>query len=606
MKVILLQLPLQGHDFFFSHENIPLAAAYLQVIASQQGVDAELLPSHLMSYGSDQAILRFLLDIRPGLVGMTCYEWNIERSLYLAKQLNALLPSCTIVLGGPEITPDNDFLLRYRDFDIGVVGEGEDAWKILLQSFPDVPQTPGYLLPRENGQWHFTGYFPPRTSLDDIPSPFLSGILDSYLKGVLWLETVRGCVYRCAYCYYHKQFSRLRAFPIERLLREVKHAWDRGLQEIVFLDPCFSRRPHLKDLLDGVGIINRDRRLRLHGECNAEGIDSRVAEKMAQAGFSQLEVGLQSVSRKTLRNIHRSFQPQRFLKGVRSLQDRGIEVMVDLIAGLPGDRLSDIRRGLEWVLDHDAYDTLMLYPLSLIPSTELRQQAQKLGLTAMPRPPYLVTRTPDVTAAEMAQAFHHYEKSMEEDINPLEMPPAFDVEMKAFSVPEGLGHRVDWHHLEGIASLSHRDPAAYVLTVIMSKEVLRETKQWSQVLQDYLAKNPFTLLSVEVPPDVYPKDLQPLWQLAEKHSHPMDRDYTVTHSPFRSFLVFSRSQGLLWKWPDPREFFPLVLHDGQEVPCRPVCVVAASEKSIPSWFVDHIRQRYPSPPEIKRWEPPED
>ncbi len=642
MKVILLQLPLQGHDFFFSHENIPLAAAYLQVIASRQRVDAELLPNHLMSYGSDHAILQFLLSAQPDLVGMSCYEWNVERSLYLAKQLRALLPSCTIVLGGPEITPDNDFLLCYRDFDIGVVGEGEEVWKTMLQSFPDVPQTPGLLLPEKNGQWHFTGYLPPRTSLDDIPSPFLSGVLDTHLKGVLWLETVRGCLYRCAYCYYHKQSPGLRTFPIERLLKEVKHAWDRGLQEIVFLDPCFSKRPHLEDLLDGVGSINHDRRLRLHGECNVEGIDSQVAEKMARAGFSQLEVGLQSVKRKTLRNIHRSFQPQRFLKAVRFLQNCGIEVMVDIIAGLPGDQLSDICRSLDWVLNHDAYDTLMLYPLSLIPSTELRRQAKKWGLIAMPHPPYLVTRTPDLTAAEMVQAFHHYEESMEEDIAPLEIPPALDPETKAFapvrpleasplkagwtsaaqgepranpglqagesrgSLPGGLSFSVDWHHPEKMGDLSHGDLTAYAFTVRMSKEVLRETKRWSKVLRDYLERNPFTLLSVEVPPDIYPENLQPLWQLAEKHSHPIDRDYTVTHSPFRSFLVFSRSQGLLWKWPDPRESSPLVLHDGQEVPCRPVCLVATSEKTIPSWFLDHIRQRYPSLPEIKQWEPPED
>jgi len=93
MKLFLLQLPLQGHDFFFSHENIPLASAYLQVIARQQGIDAELLPSHLMSYGSDQAILQFLLDAHPDLVGMSCYQWNLERSLFLAKQLKRHLPS---------------------------------------------------------------------------------------------------------------------------------------------------------------------------------------------------------------------------------------------------------------------------------------------------------------------------------------------------------------------------------------------------------------------------------------------------------------------------------------------------------------------------------
>jgi hypothetical protein len=170
----------------------------------------------------------------------------------------------------------------------------------------------------------------------------------------------------------------------------------------------------------------------------------------------------------------------------------------------------------------------------------------------------------------------------------------------------GLNFSLDWHHPEEIENPSHGDPTAYAFTVSMSNEVLRGAKRWSRVLQNYLEKNPFTLLSVEVPPNVYPEELQPLWQLAEKHSHPIDRDYTVTHSPFRSFLVFSRSKGLLWKWPDPRESSPPVLHDGQEVPCRPVCVVATAEESIPSWFLDYIRQRYPSPPEIKRWEPPED
>lgn len=157
MKILLLQLPLQGHDFFFSHENIPLASAYLQVIATQEGMDAELLPSPLMSYGSDQAILQFLLDAQPDLIGMSCYLWNVERSLYLARQLKKHLPSCTIVLGGSEISPENDFLLRHRDFDIGVVGEGEETWKRLLQTLPRVPEIPGVLLPKEDGQWHFSG-----------------------------------------------------------------------------------------------------------------------------------------------------------------------------------------------------------------------------------------------------------------------------------------------------------------------------------------------------------------------------------------------------------------------------------------------------------------
>jgi hypothetical protein len=607
MKVLLLQLPLQSHDFFFSHENIPLASVYLQVVARHQGIDAELLPSHLMSYGSDQPILQFLLDAHPDLVGMSCYQWNVERSLYLAGQIKHHLPSCTIVMGGPEITPENSFLFHHKGFDMGVVGEGEKIWDILLRSLPKIPPIPGLMLRGGDGHWHYNGNRSRHLSLGHWPSPFLSGLLDSHLKGVLSFETVRGCPDRCAYCYYHKRSPHLRTFPLERIFKEVERALDRGFKEIVFLDPCFSRRPNLEALLEGLATSNPDRRLHLHAECHVEAIDQDMAERMARAGFVRLEVGLQSVNRSTLRNIHRTFHPQRFIQSVRFLQDCGIEVTVDLIAGLPGDTLSDICNSLDWVTDHEVYDYLMLYPLTLIPGTELHERAYEFGLCAMPNPPYLLTRSPTLTALEMNQAFRYYEESMEEEVTPLEMPPFLDTSSSHFALPEGLRYRVNWNRPEEIEPLSRSDsPTAYALTVSMTGEVLRESRLWIPVLKDYLEKNPFALLSIEVPPDSFPEEFDPLWQLAQARSHPADRDYTATHSPYRSLLVLSRFKDLLWKWPDPREFTPIVLHDGQTVSVQPVCKVVLTADEIPQWFTDHIRRRYSSPPEMRRWQPPED
>lgn len=129
---------------------------------------------------------------------------------------------------------------------------------------------------------------------------------------------------------------------------------------------------------------------------------------------------------------------------------------------------------------------------------------------------------------------------------------------------------------------------------------------WLPVLRDYLEHNPFSLLSVEVPPESFPEDLKPLWKLAENHHHLIDRDYTVTHTPYRSFLVFSRDRGVVWKWPDPRESNPLELPDGQKISHRPTCLVAAPEMTSIRWLVDHLAQRYSTLPEIRVWEPPED
>jgi radical SAM superfamily enzyme YgiQ (UPF0313 family) len=605
MKVLLLQLPIQGHDFFFSNENIPLAASYLQSIAEAQGIHVELLPNPLMSFGSDQAILRFLIDAQPDLVAMSCYLWNVERSLFLARQLKRYLPTCRIVIGGPEVNPDNEFLLRHKDFDVGVVGEGEEAWKVLLQSHPKIPRIPGLFLKEKDGEWHFSGKrFPPST-LDHGTSPFLSGRLDGYLKKVLWLETVRGCVHRCAYCYYHKQSIGLRAFSLDRILTEVCRARDKGFEEIVFLDPCFIKHPELEVLLKELGSINHDRLLRIQAEGNAEAIDPWMAEKMGRAGFTRMEVGLQSIQRRTLTRIRRSFEEEAFQRGVHLMRSNGIDVMVDLIAGLPGDCFSDIYRSIDWVLDHEVSDLLMLYPLSLLSGTELHQRSDEFRIKAMPCPPYLVTRNDEITAPEICQAFLHYQNRIEEDISPLEVPPALDSFSRTNFLPEGLCNVISWNTLDQVHDPSRLNRSlAYALTLTLSRKVLRESARWVPALGEYLKENPFTLLSIEVPYDTYPEELTPCWQFArEQPQRLLDRDYTVPHTPYRSFLIFSRQEGLLWKWPDPREGFPLRLPDGQIISSRPVCLVKTSEKTIPQWFIKHISQRYDPLPEIKRWLP---
>ena len=148
-------------------------------------------------------------------------------------------------------------------------------------------------------------------------------------------------------------------------------------------------------------------------------------------------------------------------------------------------------------------------------------------------------------ATEICQAFQYYEECMEEDICPPEMPSALDPKAEDFFIPGGLRNLITWHTREQVKPLSYLwDRTAYALTIGFSAEVLKQPTLWVSGLRDYLEHNPFSLLSVEVPPDSFPEDLKPLWQLAERHRHIMDRDYTVTHTPYRSFLILSRARNL--------------------------------------------------------------
>jgi len=184
--VLLVQLPIPPPGPGMVEGNVPLAAAYLKLFARRQGLEKsyanELLPAALANGLGDQAMIEAILARQPWMVGFTCYVWNIERTLWIARQLKQRQPELMVLLGGPEITPDNAWVLQQPAIDYAVLGEGESTFAALLASQCE-RHTPGGVceLPCE-----------PLANLDLISSPYLEGILDVADGGRMLLETVRG------------------------------------------------------------------------------------------------------------------------------------------------------------------------------------------------------------------------------------------------------------------------------------------------------------------------------------------------------------------------------------------------------------------------------
>jgi anaerobic magnesium-protoporphyrin IX monomethyl ester cyclase len=64
----------------------------------------------------------------------SCYIWNIDTVLQAAEALKKILPDCTIVFGGPEVSYSADELFSsYPYVDYIISGEGETALPLLLQ-----------------------------------------------------------------------------------------------------------------------------------------------------------------------------------------------------------------------------------------------------------------------------------------------------------------------------------------------------------------------------------------------------------------------------------------------------------------------------------------
>jgi radical SAM superfamily enzyme YgiQ (UPF0313 family) len=517
-KVVLTQLPIPPLGLAPVRGNVPLAGAYLKLHAEHLGLDSdydvELLPSAAADTLGDRALATALAERDPWMVGFTCYLWNVERTLWVAAELKRRRPAVRVVLGGPEITPDNAWVLDSPDYDFAAIGEGEQTFARLLLGLlggDDVPPLPGdglYVPPPRapSGRRYDPARRPtPRTPMPDLNrlgSPYLAGILDAADEGVMLLETVRGCVFKCKFCYYPKSYDRQYYLAEESVRACLRHAIERGADEVVLLDPTLNQRKDFADLLRLLAEGNPGhgrRRFRYFGELRAEGITAETARLLDEANFREVEVGLQSVEPEAMTRMERKNNLRAFERGVRAMLARDIRVKVDLIIGLPGDTPASVRRGLHYLRDNGLFSEVQVFNLSVLPGTAFRQEAAELGLEYQPRPPYHVLRTPTFDAEDLfglvAEAQELF--GVEFDAPP---PPMLDA---AALIPGPRFRHVDLDlDLDGADGADpERQAQAFTLwlrSVDFAARARRE--QASAAVRRVLRGNPFTTLQVVLEP----------------------------------------------------------------------------------------------------------
>lgn len=388
--VLFLQLPRLDHDVRGPQENVPLASVYLRHALETSGEgrfwDATLLPR--TDDLDDRGLVAAIRRRRPDVIAATLYLWNVERTIHVLRRVRRFLPRLKVIVGGPEVAEDHPFLLKAPEVDFAVTGEGEILFPQILRALrdPHAPFTP-----------------PTRSDLGDILPPPGYRLNRPDANGMAYLETTRGCPLRCAFCAYGQRRQHMTWLPAEDVLARVRVLLERGAREIRFVDPTFNSNPEFGKILAGLARLRRRRRLTCLAELRAETLTADDARMLARAGFREIEVGVQSRNPATLRRIRRPTDLAALDRGIRRLARAGILVTVDLMYGLPGQDLREIRRSLEWAARLRGVRVQCLQTL-LLPGTELRRRHRELGLCAPDIPPYHVMSTPSLSGQDLARA----------------------------------------------------------------------------------------------------------------------------------------------------------------------------------------------------------
>ncbi len=418
----LLQLPVPPPSAFASTGNVPLAAGSLAVSTEVHSLDKDfslitnVIQPEITDSEGDEMLIQRIVKSDPDFLGFSLYLWNSERSLFIADQIKKRNPKTKIFLGGPEVSQDNLSLLETASFDYAIEGEAESIFALLLKSLlksEPVGNIPNLFYRNSEGNLLKSKVKKDIDfELNTYPSPYISGFIPVEQSRSTYLETVRGCKSQCTYCFYPKSSNVLRSIDIEESMKLIQKLKDLGAKELVFLDPTFNHRPQFEKFLDALIDVNYDGQLKMFAELRSEGITTQIAKKLAKAGFYKIELGMQSINKETLKRVKRFGSPEKVVEASHKLTDVGIELLLDLIIGLPGDKPEDIDKGIEFFKKYKLEEWVQTFILSVLPGTELRRESIQNGITFMPLPPYRVTKTEHFSEIELSNSLFNAEEKL--------------------------------------------------------------------------------------------------------------------------------------------------------------------------------------------------
>ena len=511
-RLRLLQLPLPPPAAFAATGNVPLAAGALKVAteihgltSGPHGLEVEVLPPGLTDDLGDRMLAEHIAEGAPEFVGMSLYLWNVERSLHVAREVKRLSPSTLVIIGGPEVTSSPDFVSDAQGYDIAVTGEAEDRFARLMQLLlekQDLGVLAGVATRQPDGSMSPFGAEPqPDFALSTYPSPYVAGSLEVEPGRSTYVETVRGCASKCSYCFYPRSSGSLRSLDVAASADLLTSLRDRGAREVVFLDPTFNHRKGFQDLLDAIIEVNRDGQLSFFAEVRPEGLTPGQARDLARAGFTKLEIGMQSVNVETLKRVQRFGDPLKVAEAAGMLRKEGIDLLVDLIIGLPGDTPGDVAEGVEFLIEQGLGDCAQVFPLCVLPGTAMRDSADDSGLIFDPAPPYRVIQTEHFSEAELIETLLAAEDALDRRLD--EYPRLHLVSPRDKTPRDVI--QVD---LDSPAAPGEDDCARHTALWFSGEDLCSSTERMRSALRGQLSREPYGVLDVVLhPARVFPFDL---------------------------------------------------------------------------------------------------
>lgn len=111
-------------------------------------------------------------------------------------------------------------------------------------------------------------------------------------------------------------------------------------------------------------------------------------EEINKKTYLWVELGLQTINDETAHNFNRGYDFEIFDRGLKKLQERGIEVVVHTIFGLPGESKEDMLKTIDYVA-HSGAQGIKFHLLHLMKNTKMAEQYEKKEFELLSKEDYI-------------------------------------------------------------------------------------------------------------------------------------------------------------------------------------------------------------------------
>jgi putative methyltransferase len=396
LKIYLADLV---HDYLPGNYIVPLNIGLIAIYLKEQfgnKVEIKLFKSF------EKLLDEFQKFSKPDIVGFSNYSWNQELNRHLMNLIISSSPKTVIVAGGPHIRTDPNgikaHLEDFADIDYYCMFEGEIPFGNLIEYFLSKEQVvkknycdkeiSGVAYVKDNKLFYPIITNQGRT-ITDIPSPYLSGILDDFLISNQWvpiLETNRGCPYSCTFCVWGiSALDKVRVFPLERSLQEIEYVAERSSSpRWVFADANFGILPRDLDLARKIReVADKHGKLKMVQVWWAKNSSKHTLEISKIFGsLADPLAAVQSLDETVLKNIKRdNIKLNTMTDLLEHWNKENINVSTDVLVGLPGESLESHLKTLRQVLEY-GFSDIGVGNIRLLPGSEMEgdQCRQTFGL----------------------------------------------------------------------------------------------------------------------------------------------------------------------------------------------------------------------------------